>query len=261
MAIWSLCKPVSFSKRPESTKFQPSSLKSSTEIGSSRSNDENSNNINIGPDHIKICHINIRSLRKKLDNLFVLLNSIDFPEVIICITETPCSADEINLIILQGYTLADSFSRSVFKGGRTAIFVRDDICFSLKSLKCARSDKQFEYALCEISIEKESFLIGSFYRSPQADINFFINYLNFLCDKVLKGSDKVFFCGDFNANFDDINNKNALKIVNLMASYNLHKTIFEYTRVINGSKTTIDNIFTNMDRSAASTGGNLCGSF
>lgn len=198
--------------------------------------------------YISICHLNIRSIRNKVQDVDLLLHSLDFPEIV-CLTETSCNYSEINLIKLHFYTLTDYHCRSQSSLGGVAIFVKNNIKFKIMTCDIKKVDFLFEYAFIEISLDNISALVGCFYRSPSYDCDYFISNIDDLLYKLLKPNSPTFICGDFNLNFDEniVCNK-ADKLSVVFSSYDLKKCINEYTRIDTNrkSKTVIDNIFSNI---------------
>lgn len=195
----------------------------------------------------RLCHINIRSIRNKIEELDLLLHSLDYPEVV-CITETWCHSDEINIINLSSYKLTDYFARSSMKGGGVAIFINNSLNFKLINSYVKSEESIFEYALIELNISNKLFIIGCFYRTPGTNFVIFYNKMAELLNKVLKPGFPSFICGDFNVNFNvNCCDRYANDLTNLFLSYGMKKCINEFTRVQNNTKTIIDNIFSNVE--------------
>ena len=166
---------------------------------------------------------------------------------IVCITETWCSSDEIQLIQLQSYQLAGAYCRTNLRGGGVAIFALNNLkCKTINKFSNLTAEQHFEVSVCEILLEGISLVICSLYRSPTGDFNLFFNSLSDLLSESLEAESVVCFCGDFNVRFNDVTCKNSTIIENLFLSFGLNKTIFDFTRIHNHSKTTLDNIFTNI---------------
>lgn len=202
-------------------------------------------------EHVRICHLNIRSIRNKVQHVDFLLNSLDFPEIV-CLTETSCTNSEINCINLHLYTLTDYHCRSNTNLGGVAIFIKNGIQFKIKTCDVKKVDFLFEYAFIEIFLDNISASVGCFYRSPSSllyDCDYFISNIDELLYKLLKPNSPTFICGDFNFNFDDnaVRNK-ADKLLDVFSSYNLNKCINEYTRIDSkkNSRTIVDNIVSNI---------------
>lgn len=193
----------------------------------------------------RVCNFNIRSLRNKSVELSVLLKSLNYPEVI-CITETWCSKEEIEILRLDSYTLANYYSRSDSRGGGIAIYLRSDISFKKLTIPVDQMDGVFEYACVELFYMNQSILLSCFYRAPSADVKNFILSFNQYLQIFIRNEKKAVICGDFNINFDrNVKDNNALEINNSLLSYGLVSCIDDFSRVRGTSMTQIDNIFCN----------------
>nr|CAH7732346.1 unnamed protein product [Callosobruchus chinensis] len=98
---------------------------------------------------IRLCHLNIRSLRNKADELDVILHDLNFPEII-CLSEVWCNNDELMHINLTGYELSDYSTRSNKKGGGVAVFIKSGIAHTTKLCKIVKTESIFEYALTTV---------------------------------------------------------------------------------------------------------------
>lgn len=177
---------------------------------------------------------------------------MNFPDIV-CLTEIWCNSNEISVITLKSYQLATSFARSNMIGGGVAIFVLKNFKVCLKKSKVMTIEQEFEYAMCNLSAYNQSLSIFCLYRSPCGDLNIFLESLNELLLDVLKPNATVFCCGDFNVNFSNEDARETKALVNLFESFGLCKTITEYTRIQNNTKTTIDNIFTSLPLASVNT--------
>lgn len=162
-------------------------------------------------------------------------------------SETWCTEDEIELVRIDSYVLAGFYCRTMLTHGGVAIFIREGVDFKRRKSRCPRVDKQFEYALCDVTAGGETFLIGCLYRTPDSDVNIFLDSMSDLLSEVLKAGTVSYFAGDFNVKFHIPECRSASRVVNLFSCYGLNKTITEYTRVQGESKSTLDNIFTTVD--------------
>ena len=89
-------------------------------------------------------------------------------------------------------------------------------------------------------------------------IDFDINYLNNLVEKVSKEQKFVFLSGEFNISLLNYNVHNPTnEFLDSLASNSFLPYIFEPTRITSYSKTLINNIFTNVILPDSSLSGNL----
>ena len=195
--------------------------------------------------------MNVRSLRNKLEEFELLLNNLDFPEIV-CLSEINYNEREIVTINLEKYKLTDFFCRIYHRFGGVAIFIKNDINYRIKECTVKKTEMLFEYALIDILLEDSCITIGCFYRSPSnksTDAEYFIYNMDELLNSVYNSNHPTFLCGDFNFNFDDcVEDINAKKLCNTLCCFGLNKCITEFTRIQGESKTIIDNIFSNVDK-------------
>lgn len=197
--------------------------------------------------------MNIRSLRSKVNDLIVLLENINNPDVI-CLSECRLSEDEIKLTTIDTYVLTDYYSRSEDTGGGVAIFVKECYNFKIKKTTVQKVSSNFEYASADIYVSKELIVsVVCIYRVPKYDkysLSIFFDNLENLLRK-FNTANPLFVCGDFNINLDPMLDhtmrKNAIDLLNIFSMFGLKQCIYDYTRVQGNTKSIIDNIFSNIN--------------
>lgn len=112
--------------------------------------------------------------------------------MVVTISETWCTDEEIPLLRLDSYNLATAFCRSSSAGGGVAIYVRQDIEFRIRRSACPQIERQFEYVICDVIIDGKSFLVGCYYRTPDSDIDIFLNSLNTMLVDVMRANTESF---------------------------------------------------------------------
>nr|CAH7756466.1 unnamed protein product [Callosobruchus chinensis] len=186
----------------------------------------------------------------KFDNLFIDLWYANIK--VICITVTWCTPDMISLLHITNFTLASSYSRSNFKGGGTAIYVKSGLAFNDLGLYDICIEKEFE--ICGISSEIAGLgktIILCCYRSPNSNCNVFIECVTDILYDLYKSSHTLFLLGDFN--IDPIRDKREFaKLCNVLNVFGLTPRVKWPTRVTNNAASTIDNIFSNCSTKSAS---------
>lgn len=219
------------------------------------------NNVDILQDHsllssntnLSVFHINIRSLRNKIDQLSLFLDKFNFN--ILCLSEHWLSDLYLDTVKIQDYQLISNFSRNVSNHGGVAIFAR-------KSFKCKQiSVSSFCTELCAEFCALETFstflgykiVIICAYRSPIGDFSIFLQQLEKLLDFCFDISHHLIVMGDFNVNFNN-NSTNLSDLISLVSSYGLEPCIEKHTRITSNSATCIDNILTNLNTKAVTTG-------
>ena len=91
-------------------------------------NDKPLQQIDLPSFKIQIMHVNIRSVKNKVDSINVLLAALNYPEVMF-FSETWLRNDYVIDFVLDNYVTAAYYCRSESRGGGVAIFVRSDIKF------------------------------------------------------------------------------------------------------------------------------------
>ena len=100
----------------------------------------------------------------KIDYVIELLN--EFKIDILCIGEHWLSVDEISLIKIPGYQLADSFCRIKGHHGGSAIFVRDGLIFK-KYIKVVNIPTINTFEISTIYIKNFNLICITFYTVPK----------------------------------------------------------------------------------------------
>lgn len=197
----------------------------------------------LGSEKIICIHQNMCSIKNKkiqLESQLVLTQ----PNIV-CLSEHWLRQDEISSCHFQNYTLASHYCRNTTSGGGVCIYVKDNLTFKVINIEKWCQDKVFE--ACCIILPRLNICITVVYRSPiRTNIDQFFSSF----EKILIETHKVKFqviCGDFN--IDLIKNDSlTTRFRNLLLKFNLHCTISAPTRSTHASKTTIDNILTNIDK-------------
>ena len=130
---------------------------------------ENANFIN---SDLLVLHVNIRSVRKNIDNLDAFINTFsNKPDVIVC---SECwLKDDINFITLNGQTQIISESR-INKADGVVIFVKLDLSFDTISEQY--NDLKIPSITVQLS-DKSSIKISGVYRCHQYEIVSFVTDL------------------------------------------------------------------------------------
>ena len=183
---------------------------------------------------ICIMHSNACSLRNKLDLFEAECNNYD----IITISETWLNPGiEDKDISLPNFYPPVRLDRNGDPHGGVAIYVRN-------SLQCKpRPDLQvplLEAVWIETKLDQTPLLVGSFYRPPNANVN----YWQLLTESIRKANNdfkRFIILGDFNTDWLNNPSKHLTDTLNL---YNLHQLVRLPTRITNTSSSCIDLIIT-----------------
>lgn len=196
-----------------------------------------------------ILHLNTQSIKGKVGQLEIFINEKEAD--VCCFSETFLNDDEVNILQLDGYKKVANFCRKRKKCGGVVIYVKNTIdCNEIQWISEMSIESHFE--CCGIVITGLNFLIVCVYRSPNSNLEIFLNKLEYLLYKITirprNRFKSVFILGDFNVNLLEKNSKTE-SFINIFRSFKLHPTIIDKpTRVTSRSQTCIDNIFTNIKK-------------
>lgn len=152
---------------------------------------------------LDIFHLNIRSIRNKLDGLLSLVSDFD----VLCFTES-----HLNSSILDRDLFIDGFN-TIFRKDRNS-FGGGIIVYISNSLRVKRridlEPINIECIWIEISDPTCNILLCCTYRPPNCD-NFFWRNLSWSIEKAYDESDKIIVVGDLNVDFLNIPHTHLVK--------------------------------------------------
>lgn len=168
------------------------------------------------------------------------------PECIfLCITEHWKSELQLQSLGIRNYQLVSSFCRGEGQHGGAAIYSKNNIKYRVCSKLCSYSVvNEFEVAAAEFTVDKLPIIIITIYRPSGGNVQLFLSKFDQMLTETFLENRVYFIVGDFNIELKEDNNDKAY-LISILDSFNLHQSIFEYTRITPESKSCIDNIFTN----------------
>jgi hypothetical protein len=129
-----------------------------------------------GNNYINVAHINIRSLRNKVEEIEILLKICRFD--ILAVTETYLDKNIDNMQLeIENYKIVRRDRLTGQVGGGCLVYISDNI--NLSRIKYLET-KEIEGIWLKFNTRKSSFILGNIYRPP-SDINFFPQF-----DRVLE---------------------------------------------------------------------------
>ena len=190
---------------------------------------------------VRFASWNARSIRAKNKSSslcdFVIGAQLD----VVAITETWLTGDNRDDQViadiqntLPNYKFLHSHRRCG-RGGGIAILVRDGLHIGVNDIHAFNS---FEYMDVTISSSATSFHLVVLYRPPPNNKNkltssLFFNDFSSLLEILTVGSTQLLLTGDFNVHVDVVNDRDAVKILNLLDTYNLQQHVREPTHTCN----------------------------
>ena len=197
---------------------------------------------------ISICHLNIRSAKKNLNQFESYLSLLEHNFTVIGLSETWLDEDNCDLFNMNGYTF-ESVCRKERTGGGVAICVKEGISYVVRKDLCL-SDDMIECIFIEITNESiginHNVVVAVIYRPPNTDMKIFNEKVIYLLDVLKKEKKICYLSGDFNIDcFKSEKHKGTADFLDIMYSHSYIPMITRPTRVTTKSASLIDNIYTN----------------
>ena len=195
-----------------------------------------------------VIHLNIRIIKKNLDNFLLYLDSLNFPFTVVGLSETWLKDHDSQLYNLPGYSLIENH-RIGQNGGGVGIFVKSNVEYY------ERSDLTYMTEHCEtifIELDKDSLcmqkniIVGVIYRPPNSDAYTFIETMKNILTIVQRENKLCYLPGDYNINI--LNSEThaiTADCVDLFYAHSFVPLVTRPTRITATSATLIDNIYTN----------------
>ena len=201
------------------------------------------------PKELKIASLNVNSLLKHIDEIRVLLEKYTFDILAINESKIDNSIPD-NEIHVIGYDLIRN-DRNRYGGG-VVLYVRDNIPFSVRN---DLIPNHLEMVCIEVSRPyKKSFLISTWYRPPNSNLDIFDEWALFLskCDNE---NCELIIIGDFNCDVGKSpSDHQTQKLQFICYLYQIDQLITEPTRVRPTSATVIDLILTTRSENISESG-------
>ena len=154
------------------------------------------------PSYFSVLHLNARSLSKNIDNLKLLLGSLQKSFSTICVSETWLTDLSSGEVEIPGYKSISSHHVNK-PGGGTGIYLQEHFEYSLRS-DCNHSNPDaIESLFVEIhNRHGKNIVVGAIYRPPNQNTTAFLDRFNNIFSNILsKVSRKDKYCylgGDYN---------------------------------------------------------------
>ena len=195
-----------------------------------------------------IFHLNIHSVEYHIEELRVVLQLLNVPFDIICLTESKIRVErqlkvDINI---NGYQTPVGVPTEASKGG-VLVYVKNGLTFCQRDDLNMYKPKELESTFIEILDSRgKNTIVGSIYRHPCMDQNLFIDdFLKPLCEKLQGENKKYYLAGDYNFDLSNLKHEALQTFFETMMSNFLQPAITLPTKINSLRHTVIDNIFTN----------------
>ena len=165
-----------------------------------------------------------------------------------------------NLISIPNYvvyrydrqTLRTDVPNMVKRGGGLAAYIREEIHLDstgLLHLNKSNEDIELQCLIIRPPSQKQ-YLLMNVYRPPSGDFQLFLDTLTDTLDQIaLRNNLETFIMGDINVNLSDLQNLNAITLVENLQHYGFAQKITDSTRhAKNNRSSLIDHIYTNSDK-------------
>ena len=152
-----------------------------------------------------VCHVNIASLDKHIDDLRSIISQLGHRFDVIGISEHKVMRDSVpaNNVTLTGYE-EFIFSPTGSTHGGTGFFIKQDINYIERIDLDINSPTNYETKFIEVKFEKKSpLIIGCIYRHPTSNISitdFSTLHIEPILSKISKENKQCILMGDFNIN-------------------------------------------------------------
>ena len=201
---------------------------------------------------LKIAHINVRSLRKKVEQLKVVVKkySID----ILCISEswlqdTITDGD----VAIEDFSIVrrDRRNRTRGGGGGVAIYVKNGIMYSRRN--DIITDPDLESVWLEVKTSCQPILVCCMYRAP-GSLSIVYDHIIDTFENASKKDEHMVILGDLNHDYLSNQGEPNNKIVIIESLFGMKQLIEEPTRITTKSSTLLDIILTNRPNKHDSSG-------
>lgn len=191
---------------------------------------------------LKILYVNIQSLNSKV----AYFKSLEEKADALCLCEHWMPQKQIEQVNLEFWFLASNYSRTESKHGGACIFLSNNWRDKYKErLDLMAKNCDFNFEIGAVELLPLNTIILCSYRSPSnGDRLIFLEYLNWVLNRVALEGKKLILAGDFNFNF--LVAKDSKLLADLLLSYKLCQTVGVPTRITPTCSSCLDNVVTNL---------------
>lgn len=194
-----------------------------------------------------ILYQNIRSIKNKLHLIEALTEEHDISAL--CFTETWITKEKLDLLNLEGYSLASVYCRSNYEGGGVCILLKDKLDYC-RCMDIEAFSVEFVVEISAIEVPKLNvLLIVIYWPNNTREETIFNSQLDKLLQLLNSKYSKknVIIGGDLNVNFLN-KKKQTIELKNTFKRFNFDQNVKVPTRIHKDSATCLDVIFTNFNK-------------
>lgn len=186
-------------------------------------------------------HLNVQSVRNKIEELGIFLGSFNFMYDIIMLTETWYkSKDEVDT--LENYKHFN-LSRNIKQGGGVCIHVKKCYeCVVIDDFTLSTNDYEI------LTLKQDKFVFSVVYRPPNGNITAFFEFIDVFLRFTCENEFMLFCGGDFNIDMLTTSPR-QLEFLSLFQSYGLINAIVQPTRITPNHEALLDLFLTNVCKS------------
>jgi hypothetical protein len=163
---------------------------------------------------------------------------------ILCINEHWLEEKEIGYYNFVNYSLVSKFCRKNKRHGGSCIYVKENLEAKPYNLfEHYTREEHFEASLIELT--QFNTVIICVYRTPNSNINIFIETMDIIISELLNKGKKIIIVGEFNIDFSG--NRVNLQLQTMINSYGLQALVDVPTRIGSRRQTAIDQITLNRE--------------
>jgi len=189
-------------------------------------------------------HINVQSLRNKLQELQDFTKTNREKLLVMAVTEHWLRKEELAMYVPEGYQLGDAYCRERLAHGGSLMYVREDIEFKpLYFISEMSEEGQVE--LSAVKLSEWNCVVISIYRTNEISERAFISKLFNVLNSLKNLYCHMVLMGDINLDILDAEKQNVNDFLNMLGHFGLKPNIQQRTRY--ASNRCVDNIFSSMN--------------
>lgn len=189
--------------------------------------------------HYEFAHVNIRSLTSGFNYFKDFVDKHEYD--VIGLYETWLNSDiSDDLLSIDGYRLIRK--DRVTRGGGVALYIKSNLHF--KQIYVNVEGNEIENLWVSLKINGESLALGVLYKPPNINLLSSLEQLDNMLSVIIPQYKSTIWLGDLNINVLHSQANNAIKLKEILDTYELLQHISEPTRITQNSQTLIDLIVT-----------------